>query len=188
MERSRADVGPRHYGLEWLLENQPRWTAKEACPLTCGTLCGDDLDWTYTVEPMSCSGRNICGCDDKSFCDFKDRSKRFWDRPSISPGGSCEKCPKDIEKCEKSFRPEAGVVDCKNCCFDAGGRPRRRRVLDASPRRLDAPYRRVHRRPEGHARRRVGAAPRDDGLGHKPPDPAPSHAVARRGREPFPPS
>ena len=75
MERSRADVGPRHYGLEWLLENQPRWTAKEACPLTCGTLCGDDLDWTYTVEPMSCSGRNICGCDDKSFCDFKDRSR-----------------------------------------------------------------------------------------------------------------
>ena len=108
-----------HYGLEWLLENQPRWTAKEACPVTCGTLCGDDLDWKYTVEPMSCSGRNICGCDDKSFCDFKDRSKRFWDRPPISPGGSCEKCPKDIEKCEKSFRPEAGEVDCKSCCFDA---------------------------------------------------------------------
>ena len=43
-------------------------------------------------------------------------------------------------------------------------------------------------RPKGHARRRVGAAPRHDGLGHKPPDPATSHAVALRGREPCPPS
>ena len=40
---------------------------------------------------------------------------------------------------------------------------------------------------EDYARRRVGAAPRDDGLGHKPPDPATSHAVALRGREPCPP-
>ncbi len=108
----------RHYGREWLLENQPRWTADEACPVTCGTVCGDDLDWTYTVEPMSCSGRNICGCDDKSFCNFKDRRKTFWDRPSISPGGTCEKCPKDIEKCSKQ-NLDAGVVDCKNCCFAA---------------------------------------------------------------------
>ena len=48
------------------------------------------------------------------------------------------------------------------------GRPRRFGVLDAPPRRRVAPDRWVHRGPKGHARRRVGAAPRHDGLGQAP--------------------
>ncbi len=67
-----------------------------------------------------------------------------------------------------------------------GGRPRRRRVLDAPPRRRVAPDRWVHRRPEGHALRRVGPAPRHDGLGHKPPIPRHPTRSPYAGENPVP--
>mmetsp|Transcript_21536 Transcript_21536/g.64443 ORF Transcript_21536/g.64443 Transcript_21536/m.64443 type:complete len:614 (+) Transcript_21536:164-2005(+) len=93
-----------HYGEDWLLENQPRYKAKDACPVACagggggggGAKCGDcedDGDWEYV--PGDKGGKQNC----KDVADI--------------PEKRCERVGTDGRKAKKA---------CPCACKDYGGK------------------------------------------------------------------
>mmetsp|Transcript_9352 Transcript_9352/g.28015 ORF Transcript_9352/g.28015 Transcript_9352/m.28015 type:complete len:757 (+) Transcript_9352:80-2350(+) len=64
--------GESHYGKKWLLENQPRYRAQDACPVTCASYKSkikapkctkdskDDPDWRYSNPAFQQGGMKSC--------------------------------------------------------------------------------------------------------------------------------
>jgi mannose-6-phosphate isomerase-like protein (cupin superfamily) len=101
------DVG--HYGVKWLLKNQPRYKAKDACPVACGGSggggggdggqCEDDPDWKYKPK-----GKKKQNCKDvaqipKKRCKRKGldgrKAKKACPVACKDYGGKCPKKKKE---------------------------------------------------------------------------------------------
>jgi len=140
-----------HYGEDWLLENQPRYKAKDACPVACagggggggGAKCGDcedDGDWEYV--PGDKGGKQNC----KDVADI--------------PEKRCERVGTDGRKAKKAYgsRRRARVMPRRAPRRPSAGARARARTTAASAPAAGARRPRRPRRATAQARTpRTGA-------------------------------
>ena len=91
------------------------WTADEACPVACGTVCGDDLSWTYTADG-----------DKKDCVHVAEKPNKRCDRAGDDGRSAREACALTCDNCGKervgvdaTGREVRASVACKGVCRES---------------------------------------------------------------------